>query len=106
MSGQQVWVAYATATQQFHITVPFTEGMSAADAIRLSGLAEQVQLPAVLSLGIFGVKIESDAHLLQAGDRLEIYRPLTVNPKDIRRLRAQKNPVGRYKRSHRLRQLM
>ncbi len=106
MSEQQVWVAYVTASQQFHIAVPFTEGMSAFDAIRLSGISDQVELPETLSLGIFGIKIDSAAHLLQAGDRVELYRQLTVNPKDIRRLRAQKNPVGRYQRSNRLRHLL
>ncbi len=40
---------------------------------------------------------------LQAGDRVEIYRALTINPKDIRRKRAEKNPVGRYARGNRLR---
>ncbi len=39
---------------------------------------------------------------LQAGDRVEIYRALTINPKDIRRKRAAKNPVGRYAKSNRL----
>ena len=39
---QQVWVAYATADQQFHISVPFSEGMTAQDAIQLSGIGSQV----------------------------------------------------------------
>jgi putative ubiquitin-RnfH superfamily antitoxin RatB of RatAB toxin-antitoxin module len=55
-------------------------------------------------VGVFGVRVEPQ-HVLQAGDRVEIYRALTINPKDIRRKRAAKNPVGRYAKSNRLRQL-
>jgi uncharacterized protein len=36
---------------------------------------------------------------------VEIYRPLTINPKDIRRKRAEKNPVGRYARGNLLKKL-
>ena len=99
---QPVWVAYASAEQQFHITVEFFEGMTALDAIHKSGLAEQVELPEPLQLGIFAVKIDEKT-VLQAGDRVEIYRPLTINPKDIRRKRAAKNPVGRFAKGNRFR---
>jgi putative ubiquitin-RnfH superfamily antitoxin RatB of RatAB toxin-antitoxin module len=71
------------------IAVPFNEGMTAQQAIDASGLAEQVKLPELLNLGVFGSKIEVDT-VLQVGDRVEIYRPLTINPKDIRRKRAAK----------------
>ena len=98
---QYVWVAYATAEQQFHLKVAYQEGMSVADAIAQSGLSEQTQLPDVLNLGIWGVKIHSSTHLLKAGDRVEIYLPLKINPKDIRRKRAEKNPVGRYQNGNR-----
>ncbi|WP_088752900.1 RnfH family protein [Acinetobacter baumannii] len=59
--------------------------------------ASQVQV------GIFGIKVETDA-VLHAGDRVEVYRPLTINPKDIRRKRAAKNPVGRYIKGNRFKQ--
>lgn len=64
--------------------------MTVADAIAQSGLNEQTQLPETLNLGIWGVKIHSPTHLLKAGDRVEIYLPLKINPKDIRRKRAEK----------------
>lgn len=99
---KQVWVAYTTSEQQFHLRVTFSEGMTAQQAIDASGLAEQVCLPEVLHLGIFGSKIEAET-VLQAGDRVEIYRPLTINPKDIRRKRAEKNPVGRFIKGNRFR---
>lgn len=37
-------------------------------------------------VGIWGVKVDA-SHVLHSGDRLEIYRPLTVDPKVARRLR-------------------
>lgn len=100
----QVWVAYATPDQQWHVAVAFQQGMTVLDAIQLSGIATATTLPEPLTVGVFGVRVEPQ-HVLQAGDRVEIYRALTINPKDIRRKRAAKNPVGRYAKSNRLRQL-
>ncbi|MFH7809602.1 RnfH family protein [Acinetobacter sp. BSP-153] len=99
-----VWVAYATANQQFHLRVLFAEGMTALDAIQLSGICSQVELPEPLQLGIFGVRLKEHAQILQAGDRVEIYRALSINPKDIRRIRAENNPVGRFAKGNRLKQ--
>lgn len=101
----QVWVAYAAQDQQFHIAVPFHQGMTALDAIEQSGIRAQIQLPEPLSLGIFGVRLQDSNQILQVGDRVEIYRVLTVNPKDIRRKRAAENPVGLYCRGNRFKQL-
>ena len=101
----KVWVAYATSEQQFHLEVPFQSGMTALDAIEQSGIREQVELPEMLQLGIFGIRLENSAQLMQAGDRVEIYRALTINPKDIRRNRAANNPVGRYAKGNRFKQL-
>ena len=103
----KIWVAYAAEKQQFHIELQFSQGMTIADAIAQSGLAQQVELPENFSFGIFGVKIKATiACMLQAGDRVEIYRALTINPKDIRRNRAKANPVGRYCRGNRYQQLL
>ncbi|MCH7336348.1 RnfH family protein [Acinetobacter sp. NIPH 2699] len=97
---KQVWVAFSNPEQQFHIAVAFVEGMTALQAIQNSGLADQVNLPEPLQLGIFGTKIEAET-VLQVGDRVEIYRALTINPNDIRRKRAAKNPVGRFAKGNR-----
>ena len=105
MAVQKIWVAYAGPTAQFHISVPFNEGMTALDAIRLSGIEQQTELPGNLQLGIFGVRLKDHQQILQAGDRVEIYRALTINPKEIRRNRAAKNPVSRYCRGNRFKQL-
>ncbi|PZW96405.1 hypothetical protein DFS28_106308 [Pseudomonas sp. 478] len=42
-------------------------------------------------VGIFGKVIaDPDKYPVQAGDRIEIYRPLLADPKEVRRLRAAK----------------
>ena len=102
---QQVWVAYAAQDQQFLIAVPFQQGMTALDAIEQSGIRAQTDLPEPRALGIFGVRLQDPDQRLQVGDRVEIYRALTINPQDIRRKRAAENPVGRYCRGNRFKQL-
>lgn len=99
-----VWVAYASPTQHYYLQMPFQQGMTVADAIALSGIAEQVDLPEPLTMGIFGQRVEGPEQVLQAGDRVEIYRALTINPKEIRRKRAAANPVSRYCRGNRFKQ--
>ena len=101
----QVWVAYAAQNQQFHIRLAFQEGMTALDAVEQSGIRSQTDLPEPLLLGIFGTRLQNLQQKLQIGDRVEIYRILTINPKDIRRKRAAENPVGLYCRGNRFKQL-
>ncbi len=100
-----VWVAYAAPQQQFLISVPFVAGMTAMDAVEQSGICEQTELPEPLKLGIFGVRLQDLSQQLNAGDRVELYRNLTINPKDIRRKRAEKHPVGRFEKGNRFKQL-
>ena len=101
MTQAQVWVAYAGVDQQFHISVPFTVGMTALDAIEQSGISQLTPLAETLQVGIFGVRLQNLQQVLLVGDRVEIYRPLTINPKDIRRKRAINNPVGRLSKGNR-----
>ena len=59
-------------------------GSTARDAVVASGLAADFG-----KLGIYG-KVVPPGTLLREGDRVEIYRPLRVDPKDLRRARAAK----------------
>ena len=104
-NNSKIWVAYATPEKQFHIELAFEQGMTILDAIEKSHLPQLTVLPENYSCGIFGVKVKDQSHVLQAGDRVEIYRALTINPKDIRRKRAAANPVSRYCRGNRFKQL-
>ena len=50
-----------------------------------------------LQVGIFGIRCALEQPL-KAGDRVEVYRALTINPKDIRRKRAEKIRLVVFKR--------
>ncbi|RWU23923.1 RnfH family protein [Pseudomonas alkylphenolica] len=89
----QVEVAYATAEQQWLLTLEVAAGTTLREAVRLSGLAEQVPgLDAeACPLGIFGKVVkEADQQTVVDGDRIEVYRPLMIDPKEVRKQRADK----------------
>ncbi len=81
-----VFSAAPRAVQEIELRVP--NGCLAADALALAALrwgVEAAQLR-TLELGVWGKPVLAQ-HVLRAGDRLEIYRPLTVDPKVARRER-------------------
>ena len=74
------------------------EGTSVRAALEASGIAAEFpQLDlATCPVGIFGkVVADPDRQVVRAADRLEIYRPLLADPKEIRRLRAAKAAQAR-----------
>lgn len=80
-----VTVVWATPAAVHEIAVRVPAGSTLRDAVRASGLLAQVTLP--LDLGVFNRPRPADSPA-RAGDRIEIYRPLTVDPKEARRVRA------------------
>ena len=64
-------------------------GTTLAEAITLSGLPEMFEdfELDLTNVGVFGHKANPEQVLL-AGDRVEIYRPLIADPKEVRRQRA------------------
>ena len=66
-------------------------GSTLADAIAQSGLPEKFEdfELDLTKIGIFGQKTSPD-QVLRDGDRVEIYRPLIADPKEVRRQRALK----------------
>jgi putative ubiquitin-RnfH superfamily antitoxin RatB of RatAB toxin-antitoxin module len=85
-----VEVAYALPQRQWLIALELPHGASVSDAIRRSGLEEQLPegLPKPLQTGIWGRRC-SAVDTLRDGDRVEIYRPLIADPKEARRRRAK-----------------
>ena len=84
-----VEVAYALPDKQEIVMLEVQPGTTAAQAAAQSGIEKQfpgLQLEGA-KLGIFGKAIKSD-HVLHAGDRVEIYRPLIADPKEVRKKRA------------------
>jgi len=85
-------VAYASANQSWLIPFEVEEGTTVQQAIASSGILEQcleINLQ-TNKVGLFSKIIELDV-LVRAGDRIEIYRPLILDPKEARRLRAEKS---------------
>lgn len=87
----RVEVAYARPDTQRLIVVSLSEESTALDAIRESGIESvfpEIDLERQ-SIGIFSQVIaEPGVHRLRDGDRVEIYRPLEIDPKEARAKRA------------------
>jgi uncharacterized protein len=82
----EVEVAFAQPERQLILKVEVPEGATAIEAIRLSGIEEQfpeIDL-AKHRIGVFG-KLCKPERVLAPGDRVEIYRPLLVDPRVARR---------------------
>ena len=87
-----VEVAYATEQQQVVIQIQTCNPTSILEAIQASGLLSrfpEINLNSQKT-GIFGQLAEL-SHTVQPGDRIEIYRPLKINPMDARRQKARNN---------------
>jgi hypothetical protein len=85
----QVEVAYALPDRQAIIPVNVAAGTTALEAARRSGVTQRFEGLNLEDsrLGIFGKLVAPD-QVLQAGDRVEIYRPLKADPKEVRKARA------------------
>ena len=85
----QVEVVFALAKKQVLQAVELSDGATVADAIDASTIAQQ--FPGVdlgeLQAGLWGKPAER-AHEVRDGDRVELYRPLEMDPREARRLRA------------------
>lgn len=82
-------VAYALPSQQVILPVKVAEGTTAAQAIEASGLLHkfpEIDL-SLNKLGIFGKLVRNDT-ILREHDRVEVYRSLIADPKEVRRQRA------------------
>lgn len=84
-----VEVVYATPERQEVVALEVAEGATVAQAIEASGLCGRFDEFEVdpSRLGIFSRKVEP-GHVLRDGDRVEVYRPLVIDPKEARRQRA------------------
>jgi len=83
-----VEVAYALKNKQLILELDAEKGVTAEQAILQSGILEQFpEIDLTKSkIGIFG-KLSKASTELKAGDRVEIYRPLIADPKEVRRKR-------------------
>lgn len=90
MNGNHpIEVVYALPREQALLKLQVPPGTTVVEAVRLSGI---LQLHPDIDLarnkfGIFGKLTQADA-VLRDRDRIEIYRPLRADPKEVRRKRA------------------
>ena len=79
-------VVYALTHEQWIVGIPYEDGMTALEAAERSGLMDDH--PDIRSrplvLGLFGDGI-GHRHVLRDGDRVEICRPLSLDPREMRR---------------------
>jgi uncharacterized protein len=89
----EIEVVYAAVDRQLLLAIELPAGTTVREALEISGIGEQfpeVDL-AHCPVGIFGKAVaDADIRVVRAGDRIEIYRPLLADPKEVRRLRAAK----------------
>ncbi|MDQ3259642.1 MAG: RnfH family protein [Pseudomonadota bacterium] len=86
-----VEVAFASPDREVILALAVPPGTTVIEAIHRSGILQRISEIdlAQNKIGIFG-KLVSPDHVLHQYDRVEIYRPLVADPKEIRRLRANK----------------
>lgn len=87
----RVEVAYATPVEQKIICLQIEEGMTLEEIIHFSGILKsypEIDL-AHQKIGVFS-KLKQLTDIAYEGDRIEIYRPLAMDPKEARRKRAKK----------------
>ncbi|MBT8145849.1 MAG: RnfH family protein [Gammaproteobacteria bacterium] len=93
-----VEVAYATPDKQTLLSLEVPEGTTALEAVRQSGIADEYSSIDIDQdpMGIFSNPLNGKdwplpaEYALQSNDRVEIYRPLQIDPKQARKVRARK----------------
>jgi putative ubiquitin-RnfH superfamily antitoxin RatB of RatAB toxin-antitoxin module len=85
----RVEVVLAMPDRQELVILEVPPGTTVAQAIGISALADRFEgfKPDLKKVGIFGHKVSSD-QVLRPGDRIELYRSLIADPKEVRRQRA------------------
>jgi putative ubiquitin-RnfH superfamily antitoxin RatB of RatAB toxin-antitoxin module len=84
-------IVYALPDRQELLSLPVPEGSSIEACINISGIAKHFSeiVPNKAQVGIFSVA-QKLSTIVKAGDRIEIYRPLIADPKEMRKIRAAK----------------
>lgn len=90
----KVELLYALPHEQTLLYVEVPQATTLGDAVKISGILEKhpdIDL-ASNKVGIFGKLSKLDT-VLRDRDRVEIYRPLIADPKEVRRKRAEEGKV-------------
>ena len=89
-AGIGIEIAYAMPGKQTILSLTVMPGTTAGEAIEQSDIKDEFPEMKIdpAGIGIFSRKVALD-HVLREGDRIEIYRPLIADPKEVRRERAR-----------------
>lgn len=90
-------LVYAESPQRLHhLALSLPAGSTVADALRASGWRELIGAEVIdgLKLGVWGRTCDPHA-VLRDRDRIELYRPLQVDPKEARRQRYRRDGMRR-----------
>jgi uncharacterized protein len=87
-------VVFALADLQEIVRLNVVRGTTVTEAVELSGLARKFPEIATMPLrcAIYS-RVVAQTHVVADGDRIEILRPLLIDPKENRRQAAAKNPL-------------
>ncbi|MFT6429684.1 MAG: putative ubiquitin-RnfH superfamily antitoxin RatB of RatAB toxin-antitoxin module [Halopseudomonas sp.] len=93
-----VEVAYALPHKQKILSLSVSEGATVRQAVIQSGI--DTHFPEVdvqtCAVGVFGKAVtKPEERVLNSGERIEIYRPLIADPKEIRKQRAVKSKAAK-----------
>lgn len=97
MPSMMVEVVYALPDRQSIVKLTVPAGTTALAAAQQSGLEQEfdeLQIGDDSRLGVFGQLVALN-QVLQDGDRVEIYRPLLADPKEVRKERAARAKARR-----------
>lgn len=84
----RIEVAYALPDEQFLFEQEVKEGCTIEQALKTSKLLEEFPDLNIDKVGIFGRLVPADTPLRE-GDRIEVYRPLKVDPRERRRQQVE-----------------
>lgn len=91
----KIEVIYALPDRQELVSLDLPEGSTVMQAVEASGLLkkyQEIEPGGRNKLGVFGKLVKADT-LLRDRDRVEIYRPLIADPKEVRRQKAAEGKV-------------
>jgi putative ubiquitin-RnfH superfamily antitoxin RatB of RatAB toxin-antitoxin module len=83
----RVEVIYALAQTQERVVLDLPPDSTVQDALQASGMLQRLPRLEFGGLGVWGNPVTTETRLRDR-DRVEIYRPLIADPKEVRRERA------------------
>lgn len=90
LSMVQIELVYTSIDKtNIHIKLELPDGSTVEDALICSKIYETHPETTALAVGIYSKLVPMDT-CLREGDRVELYRPLAIDPKEKRRLLARK----------------